>query len=87
MGTNAEVTDHILLAYRVTLPTLGLEPVLSIERSNTMVRISWPSAYSNFLLQSTATLTPPAWTVLASNLSTFSTVATNSARFFRLASP
>lgn len=87
VGTNTEVTDHMLFAYRVTLPTFGVEPVLSIQRSNSAVQISWPGAYSNLVLQSAPTLTSPTWTAIVSNVSAYSTTATNGARFFRLASP
>jgi hypothetical protein len=77
----------MLLAYRVTLPTYGVEPVLSISRSNNMVRLSWPPAYSNFVLQSTETLAAPTWSPVASNSTNYTTVTTNDTRFFRLVSP
>ncbi len=85
VGTNTEVTDHMLLAYHVTLPTHGVEPVLSVQRSNNVVQISWPAAYSNFVLQSATTLITPRWSPVTSNSMAYTTTATNDALFFRLA--
>jgi len=87
VGTNAEVVDHMLLIYRVTLPTYGIEPVLSIQTSNSDVLVEWPHAYSDLLLQASTSLIAPAWMATASNTASYRVPATNAAQFFRLTAP
>ena len=89
VGTNPEVTDHILLAYRVTLPTYGLPsaPSLTLQRSAGTVQISWPPAFSNFVLQTSAALQPGSWTNLATTGTTATVEATNTAQFFQVVLP
>jgi hypothetical protein len=86
VGTNAEVTDHILLAYRVTLPTCGLAaaPTLTIQRSGALLEICWPAAFSNFVLRSSTALTEGSWTTVRSSGNSVTVEATNTAQFFRL---
>jgi hypothetical protein len=83
VGTNPELTDHILLAYRVTLPTYGQPsaPSLTMQRSAGALQISWPAAFSNFVLQSGS------WTNLASTNNSATVEATNTAQFFRVVVP
>jgi len=89
VGTNPELTDHILLAYRVTLPTYGQPsaPSLTMQRSAGAVQISWPPAFSNFVLQASATLQAGSWTNLASTNNSATVEATNTAQLFRVVLP
>lgn len=89
VGTNALVTDHILLAYHVTLPNYGLgaAPTLTIRRSGETLEISWPAAFSNFVLQSSSSLKAGSWTNFPASGNSITVEATNTARFFRLFTP
>jgi hypothetical protein len=89
VGNNPEVTDHVLLAYRVTLPNYGLPsaPTLTIQRSGAALEISWPAAFSNFVLQSSTSLDAGSWTNFPASGNSITVEATNSARFFRLLAP
>ena len=89
VGTNEVVTDHILLAYRVTLPNYGLGawPSLAMQRSGATLEISWPAAFSNCVLQSSSSLEAGSWINSTANGNAITVEATNTARFFRLFTP
>ena len=89
VGTNALVTDHILLAYRVTLPNYGqaARPRLTFQRSGAALEISWPAAFSNFVLQSSTSLEAGSWTNIPTSGNRITVEATNTARFFCISAP
>jgi hypothetical protein len=89
VGTNSTVTDHMILAWRVTLPGLAYNavPELRMEPRPTGVRLSWPHGYPHYDLQSTTSLAAGSWSVLtgsgAERLWPWSG-STEERRFFRL---
>ena len=87
-GTNPQGKDE---AWMVKLTTT--QPTLNIRPFSTSVIVSWPMAFSNFVLQSKSSFAPTdIWSPVTSGpaLSTGEFVVTNSvvdgARFFRLKS-
>jgi hypothetical protein len=84
-----KVSAYIARAYLLPLPSL------SVLRSGTDVKVSWPSAYSNdFALEQAAALAAPAsWVPNSASVSDDGTnrwvtvPATNSTQFFRLRRP
>ena len=89
VGTNEVVIDHILLAYRVTLPNYGLDArsILNIQRRGASLEISWPAFFSNFVLQSATNLNSGSWTNIPVIGNGFSFEATNVVQFFRMSTP
>lgn len=62
VASNPETTDHMLLAYRVTLPIRPDSlPRLTAQREEGKLRVSWPAAFSNYVLQVSTELREDAW--------------------------
>jgi hypothetical protein len=89
VGSNPEVTDNMLLAYRVTLPNYILPalPSLTIQPTGNALQISWPEVFSGFVLQSSISLVPDSWTHFPATGNSVTVGTTNAARFFRLVMP
>ena len=86
VGTNSTLTDHMLLAWRVTLPGLAFDavPRLSIAREGENARVSWPSGFPHFDLETTPALPAQLWTTMPTPGSTALSPLSDGTRFFRL---
>ena len=91
VDTTGTTIDNMLMAFRVTLPgyqplaaPATAAPALSIRLAS-QVEIAWPAGFSNYQLQTSATLSN--WSILSA-ASNFVVIApTNRAQFFRLMKP
>ena len=86
VGTNSTTTDHMMLAWRVTLPGLAFDavPRLSIAREGASARVSWPYGFPHFDLETTPVLSTPFWTTVPTIGSTALHPLSDGTRFFRL---
>lgn len=86
VGTNTETTDHMLLAWRVTLPGFAFNaiPRLWIAPEGANARVSWLFGFPHYDLQTTPALTTATWTNMPAPASTAVFPLSDGMRFFRL---
>lgn len=90
VGTNSAttLTDHLLLAWRVTLPGLAFNavPTLSIAQEGATLRLTWPYGFPHYDLQTSATLIDP-WETVPVPANPLTQQMNEPKRFFRLHEP
>ena len=82
------VVQYLANKYALNFPLLGPPSLTIVPAKATSVQISWPSAYSGFVLESQTTLGNGAWLPVATNPPNNSITlgTTNVTRYFRIRS-
>jgi hypothetical protein len=69
------------------LVVTSLPPLLTLERSGSLLQLRYPTNYTGFTVQSAQTLSAPNWTTFSTGTNVVTLSPTNASRFFRLSKP